>query len=38
MLEKKAVQFGMEKKQSMMGILYLPMWRLLTDRLNNLCC
>ena len=37
-LEEKAVQFGLEKKQSIMGSRDSPMWRLLTDRLNHLGC
>ena len=36
MLEKKAIQLGLEKKQRMVGSRDLPLWRLLTHRMNNL--
>ena len=38
MMEEKTVQFGLEKKQSIMGSSFSPKWRLLTNRLNNLFC
>ena len=38
MLEEKAVQFGLEKKQCMMGSSDSPMWRLLTNRKNYVDC